>query len=68
MLDRIVSLNVAAVCLGVSVKVLKARLKKAGWPPVAGEVVFGNAVEACRGMEPDESDEHKRMSRMRFER
>ena len=65
MLDRIVSLNVAAVCLGVSVKVLKARLKKAGWPPVAGEVVFGNAVEACQGIERDEKAEAARLGRLR---
>jgi hypothetical protein len=67
MFDRVLSVAVAAMALGVSPKVLRARMKKAGTPVAGGTVVFGQAIAACEGIKRDEQAEALRERRLRAE-
>lgn len=67
MFDRVLSVAVAAMALGVSPKVLRARMKKAGTPVAGGTVVFGQAIAACEGIKRDEQTEALRERRLRAE-
>lgn len=68
MLERVVPIAVAAVCMGIPPAKLRKMMKAAG-KPVGPMVVFLDAVEACDGkVERDENEEHRRMARLRAEK
>lgn len=65
MLDRQVTVTVAAMCCGVPPAKLRKLMKKAGMT-VGKTVAFGDAVEACTREE--RSDEEKRVIRAQQEK
>lgn len=67
LLERQVSMAVAAQCCGVPPARLRRMMKAAG-KPVGPLVRFGDALDACDGIQRDEEAEHRRMARLKSER